>query len=149
MKKMSLLLACLLALLFTACPVIPPDYVGVWVDSTTLALTSCIVTFDLSADEGTITIDNVGTVQDIVFTATLAQDGGTLTATITALSIGGTPIADAGIDAALIGLGVTGGRTQSFTYDVTGDTLTISGQLIADLTALFPGGPKTTLTATK
>jgi hypothetical protein len=106
------------------------------------------VTFDLSTDEGTITIDKPGTADDIVFTANLAKDGSTLTATITALSVGGTAVPDVNIDVFLVGvLGVTGGRTQSFTYNVTGDTLTMTGDLISDLTLLYPGGQKHTLTA--
>jgi hypothetical protein len=147
MKKALFLVACLAALLWVACEEEIPDYVGVWVDSTTLSIGPVPVTFDLSADEGTITIDKPGTTEDIVFTANLAQDGSTLTATITALSVGGTAVPDGLIDATLVGLGVTGGRTQSFTYDVTGDTLTITGDLISDLTLNYPGGQKDTLTA--
>ena len=144
MKKISLLLACLLALLVTACPVIPPDYVGLWVDSTTLLGLGTTVTFNLSADEGTITIVSPVPANDPVFTANLVQDGTTLTATITALSVGGAAVPDALVDGALALKGIAS-RTQSFTYSVVGDTLTITGTLILALT----GSLTNTLTAVK
>ena len=148
MKKISLLLACLLALLWVACELNPPDYIGVWKDSTTLLVVGTTVTFDLSADEGTITIDRPVGLDDVVVTGTLVKDGSTLTATITKITVGtNPPVTGAALDAYLAGLGLT--TVNTFTYSVVRaaltETLTITGNLIQALT----GGLTSTLTATR
>ena len=140
MKKFALLLLCLLALLFVSCEEEPAAYVGVWEDSTTLSAAFTVVTFDLGADEGTITIDyqppNPKADSDVVITGTLSSSGSTLTATITAISVGGLPLTpDAAIDAFLAGLTPPQGRVNDFTWSVSGNTLTISGDLISALTS--------------
>jgi hypothetical protein len=144
MKKISLLLACLLALLWVACDVNPPDYIGVWVDSTTLAAGLTTVTFDLSADEGTITIDKpVG--DDVEVNGTLEKTNSTLTATITQVTVGAVVYTGPALDAFLFALTPSLTTVNTFTYSVVGDTLTITGDLIDALT----GGLTDTLTATK
>ena len=147
MKKISLLLVCLLALLWVACELNPPDYIGVWKDSTTLASVFTTVTFDLSADEGTITIDKPVGFDDVVVTGTLAKDGSTLTATITQITVGTTPYTGPALAGFLSGYGLT--PVNAFTYSVVRATLTetlaIKGNLILALT----GGATDNLTATR
>ena len=147
-KKISLLLACLLALLWVACEEEIPDYVGTWVDSTTLVAVATTVTFDLSAEAGNIFIDKpVG--DDVEVIGILENDGSTLTATITQITVGSTVYTGALLDGFLALLTPPLTTVNTFTYGVAGNTLTITGNLISALTALYPGGPYTTLTATK
>jgi hypothetical protein len=145
MKKISLVLACLLALLWVACEVEPPDYEGTWVDSTTLVAVLTVVTFDLSADDGTIFIDKpVG--DDVEVGGTLEKDGSTLTATITQITVGANPpLTGPALVAFLAFLAPPCTTVNDFTYDVTGDILTITGDLIEGLS----GGLTDTLTGTR
>lgn len=135
MKRILLLLVCVAALLWVACEEEAPDYVGTWEDDTTLAAAATTVTFDLDADEGTILIDKtVG--DDILIEGNLDKSGSTLTATITQITVGSNPpLTGAGLDAYLVGLGLT--TANDFTYSVAGDTLTITGDLIFALTTGF------------
>jgi hypothetical protein len=144
MKKFALLLFCLLVLSMIGCETEPPDYVGVWVDSDTLAADFTKVTFDLKSDEGTITIEPPSPAPATVITGTLEKSGSTLTATITAISVGGAP-QDVDIYLGLLLLT----RENTFTYSVSGNTLTITGALIAALTATATGGPYSTLVGTR
>lgn len=146
MKKLALFLLCMIGLLLAGCE-LTPDYVGIWVDATTLALAGTVVTFDLEADAATITIDNVG--DDVVVVGTLEKSGSTLTATITQITVGTTVYSGTALDLFLAAMIPPLTRVNTFTYSVVGDTLTITGDLILALTAAFPGGAKDTLVATR
>jgi hypothetical protein len=145
MKKIALLALCFIALAVVGCKEEPPDYVGVWVDATTLALAGTTVTFDLDADAATLTIDNT-LADDVVVVGSLEQTNSTtLTTTITQMTVGvGPPLTGAALEAALF---ATYGLTpvNTFTYSVAGNTMTITSALILALTNNFTN----TLTAVR
>jgi hypothetical protein len=143
MKKALLLMVCMFALLWVACEK-APDYVGTWEDSTTLVGVGTTVTFDLSADAGTIFIDKpVG--DDVEVTGILEKNGSTLTATITQITSGVTVYTGALLDAFLAALTPPLTTVNDVTYSVVGDLLTVTGDLIDALT----GGVTDTLYPTR
>ncbi|MBA7572797.1 hypothetical protein ES708_14583 [subsurface metagenome] len=145
------LLAIIVLFVFSACDTFDPQWIGIWVDDSTVENVKVIL--DLGKDEGTVRVENSDPTAEISLTivdGSLEGDEDTITATITYLyAEENDPPAvfetknRAMIEAYLRTLGV--GRTNSCSYTIEGDTLTITGQLILVLTT----NESDTLTAVK
>jgi hypothetical protein len=151
------LLAIILSLLLSTCAQFDPQWMGTWVDDTTVRYVT--ITLDLGEDEGTLTVDNENldakTMKSII-KGTLEGDEDTLTATIssiyaeTKLNQDGITLTGALLEAYVTtepddgGLGLPG-LTNSVSYHIEGNTMTLKGELISVLTE----GQSDTLTAVK
>jgi hypothetical protein len=146
------LLASLVVCILSACNMFDPQWMGVWVDDSTVL--DVKVTLDLGKDEGTVTVVNSDPSADTALTiveGSLDGDEDTITATITYLyaeSNDDPPKvleteSSAIIEAYMRTLGVA--RTNSCSYAIEGNIFTIRGPLIRVLTV----NVSDTLTAVK
>ena len=119
--------------LVISCHVPTPDYVGSWVDSSTVPGTT--ITVVLKADNFTITIDTENPKPPApyrrVVTGSLKSDGSTLIATIKGVKNDGVALDDPSLQALFA---LIGGDTHNATYSIEGDTMTLSGFLLMLLT---------------
>jgi hypothetical protein len=119
--------------LISSCDLSTPDYVGTWVDKSTVSGTT--ITVELEADEFTLTIDTENptppTPHRRVVTGTLTVKGNTMAATITGIIEDGKKLDDALLQAIFA---LIGGDTHNATYSIVGDTMILSGQLLIQLT---------------
>ncbi len=145
-----------LGLLLGTCVQFDPQWMGTWVDDTTVPYVT--ITFDLGEDEGTLTVDNENpdakTMKTIV-KGSLKGDEDTLTATIssiyaeTQLNPDGFTLTGALLEAYVTteppdGLGLPG-LTNSVSYRIESEIMTLNGEFISVLTE----GQSNTLTAAK
>jgi len=150
------LLAIILSLLLSTCAQFDPQWIGTWVDDKTVEYVT--ITLDLGEDEGTLTVDNAApdakTTKSII-KGSLKGDEDTLTATISSIyaetneNLNGFTMTGALLEAYVTteppdGLGLPG-LTNSVSYRIEGNTMTLTGQLIIVLTE----GQSDTLTAIK
>jgi len=134
------ILAILIVCLLTTCNMFDPQWMGVWVDATTVDQVT--VTLDLGKDEGTVTVVNTDPDAETSLTiveGSLEGDEDTITATITYLYAKRNDSPEpfetdnpAFIEAYMRTLGVA--RTNSCSYTIEGNTFTIWGPLISVLT---------------
>ncbi len=119
--------------LVISCHIPTPDYVGSWLDSTTVPGTT--ITIVLKADTFTITIDieNPKPTEPYrrVVTGSLKSEGSTLTATIKGVTNDGVEVDEHLLQAILA---LIGGDTHTATYSIEEDTMTLSGDLLERLT---------------
>jgi hypothetical protein len=146
------LLAIILSLLLSTCAQFDPQWMGTWVDDTTVSMVT--ITLDFSEDYGTIIVDNedpTAKTKKTIVKGTLTGDEYTLTATVTYIYLESNtspPIIfesdePYSIEAYLITLGLDGLK-NSASYRIENNTITLKGKIISVLT----GGPDE-LTAVK
>ena len=134
-----------------ACNMFDPQWIGIWVDDSDENVT---VELNFSKDEGTVTVDNTSLEAKfalMIVKGPLDGDEDTMTATITYLYAlqndpPNPPIVIEGDNPTMIEIILSGlhiGRTNSCSYTIVGDTMTIVGHLVEVLTE----GKSDTLTA--
>ena len=133
MKPEQIFACAVIFVLVISCYVPTPDYVGSWVDSTTV--TGTTITIVLKTDTFTITIDTENPKPPApyrrVVTGSLKSDGSTLIATIKGVKNDGVALDDPSLQALFA---LIGGDTHTATYSIEGDTMTLSGFLLVLLT---------------
>jgi hypothetical protein len=117
----------------SSCDLSTPDYVGTWIDNSTVP--GKTITAELEADEFTLTIDTENPMplepHIRIVTGTLSVRGNTMTATITGIIDDGNELDDALLQAIFA---LIGGDTHNALYSIDGDTMILSGQLLILLT---------------
>ena len=131
-KKLLYVLSGLIIISAASCFLFTPDYVGTWVDSTTVPGTT--ITLEFERDEFVVTVDFPEPHPDTVARGTLERNRDTLTATLISLDHRGQVYTGAALETVLINLLKLPGTENSVTYSISGDTLTITGELILILT---------------
>lgn len=122
----------LISIVVSSCFLFALDYVGTWIDSTTVPDTTIILEFE--KDMFTVTVDLPEPDPDTVATGTLESDGDTLTVTLISLDYFGTVYTGAELETILKNLLNLPGPVNSVTYSISENTMTISGELILTLT---------------
>lgn len=136
-------LAILIVGVLGACNMFDPQWIGIWVDDSDENVT---VELNFSKDEGTVTVDNTAPEARfalMIVKGPLDGDEDTMTATITYLYAlqndpPNPPIVieednPTKIEWILATLGI--GRTNSCSYSIDGDTMTVTGHLVEVLTS--------------
>ncbi len=131
-KKLLYVLSGLIIISAASCFLFTPDYVGTWVDSTTVPGTT--ITLEFERDEFLVTVDLPELDPDTVAQGTLEKNRDTLTATLISLDYYGQEYTGALLETVLINILELPGPVNSVTYSVSGDTMTIQGELILKLT---------------
>ena len=130
----------IVVVLFMSCELFgTPDYVGTW----TATVGTASITMEFTKTTFSVKINATDPVAEYVLSGDLAESAtaGALDATITAVALNGS-VLNAGMMAAFLELyNLTADET--FTYAVTGDSITVSGDLITELTG------ETSITATR
>ena len=121
----------IVVVLFMSCDLFgTPDYVGTW--TATVGTTS--ITMEFAKRTFSVTIDATDPVAQYVISGELDESAaaGGLDATITAVTLNGV-VLDAAMTAAFFAQ-YTLTADQTFTYTVTGESITVSGDLLFALT---------------
>ena len=134
----------IVVVLFMACDLFgSPDYVGMW----TATVGEASITMEFTKTTFSVTIDTIDPIVEepveYVLSGDLAESAtaGGLDATITAVALNGS-VLDAAMMAGFLAMfNLT--ADQTFTYAVTGDSITVSGDLLLALTE----GETSTITA--
>ena len=130
----------IVVVLFMACDLLgTPDYVGTW--KATVGADS--ITMELTETTFSVTIEATDPVAEYVLSGDLAESAtaGGLDVTITAVVLNDEVLDAATMAAFLVFYNLT--ENETITYVVTGDSITISGALITELTG------ETSITATR
>ena len=127
MKRIALTLIILPFIL--SCESLVPAYEGSWVDSTSIP--GWTVTLEFQLGEFSITVETYDPIRELtvstVTSGVIRASSTTMIATITGQSFEDIELSDPELHAYLAFIG---GNEYSASYDVEGDTLTISGDLI-------------------
>ena len=157
MKKHGCLIFTILILiaLLISCETTNPQWIGIWVDDTSLPLAT--ITLDFNRAAGTVTLDNSDPEAEAwltIITGSLGGDENTLTATISSIyqesnsNPDGITLKGPLLEAYLLTLGLPGlSNSVSYSIVTQGDTITLilQGELISVLTE----GASDTLQAVK
>ena len=125
----------IVVVLFMSCELFgTPDYVGTW----TATVGEASITMEFTRTTFSVTIDTVDPDTDEALTYVLSGDlaeaatAGDLDAIIAAVALNGVVLDAAMMAAFLASYNLT--EDQTFTYATTGDSITVSGDLITELT---------------
>lgn len=138
-KWFFVLVPFIVVVLFMSCDLLgTPDYVGTW--TATVGATS--ITMEFTRTTFSVTIDTIDPVAEYVLSGGLAESATAsgLDATITSVALNGVVLDAAMMAAFLASYNLT--EDETFTYVVTGESITVSGNLITALT----GEPSITAT---
>ena len=134
-RTFQLIIAVALVAALAACSLYLPPYVGTWVDEETLY--GWTITLEFQRREFSIAMESYDAVREVtVSSATygvMSAEAGDMQATITGQEIDGEELGDPELHAYLAYIG---GGEYTAAYDIAGDTITLSGDLVEKIASV-------------